>query len=354
MELLMGLASSFSIGGKQVGAGAPSYIIAEAGSNHDRDLKQAFRLIDVAFEAGADAIKFQTFSAETIVCQGDHPLTKIDFAGAKSLFELFKGIELPREWQKELSDYAKSKGIEFLSTPFDEQAVDELYDIGVNAFKIASFELTHYPLLRHVAQTGKPVLLSTGMARIEEVAEAVAVLEDAGCREVGLFHCGIGYPMNPKEVNLRAMNTMAERFNCPVGYSDHTSGIAITTAAAALGASILEKHFTLDNALPGPDHAFALEPSELAAMIDSVRLAEEGLGSEEKGPAASELEYRQRGFRSMFSKRAILKGEAIGEDMIAVLRPAAGLHPRHLGDVVKKRAARDIGQYRPLQWEDFE
>ena len=345
------LIESFEIATKKIGKGAPCYIIAEAGSNHNRDLKLAFQLIDIAVEAKADAVKFQTFTAETIASDADTDLSRIDFAGAKSLFELYKNLELPREWQKDLFSYAKEKGITFLSTPFDEKAVDELLEIGVDAFKIASFEINHFPLLSYVGQTNKPVLLSTGMATLGEIEEAIEVLSNAGCDKIGLFHCGIGYPMRLEEVNLRAMDTMSHVFRCPVGYSDHTLGIEVPVAAVARGASMIEKHFTVSRELPGPDHGFALEPEELASMVSGIRKVEKSLGSHYKGPAESELLHKKRGRRSLYAKLNILKGTLISEDAISVLRPGAGLHPRNIVNIVGRRAVRDIYQNEPLTWD---
>jgi sialic acid synthase SpsE len=341
------------IGHQAVGPGSSCYIIAEAGSNHNRDFKMATKLIDAAVEAKADAVKFQTFSAETIASKADIPLTRIDFAGAKSPYELFKKLELPRNWQKDLFDYAAQKRITFLSTPFDEKAVDELFEIGVEAFKIASFEINHFPLLSHVAQTGKPVLLSTGMATLGEIEEALEVLLANGCHSVGLFHCGISYPLNNGDVNLRAMETLAQAFQCPAGYSDHTMGIAIPIAAAARNARMIEKHFTLGRTLPGPDHAFALEPHELSEMVASVRAVEEALGSAQKGPAKSEMEFKARGRRSLFAKTNIPKGTIIQREMIAVLRPGAGLHPRYLDILIGHAAVRDIAIHEPIVWDCF-
>ncbi|UCF14548.1 MAG: N-acetylneuraminate synthase family protein [Phycisphaerales bacterium] len=334
-----------------IGEDAPCYVIAEAGSNHNRDLDMAFKLIDAAVEAKVNAVKFQTFSAETIASQADIPLTRIDFAGASSPYELFKKIELPREWQKDLFTYASEKGISFLSTPFDEEAVDQLLDIGIEAFKIASFELNHFPLLRHVAQTGRPVLLSTGMATLDEIEEALDLLEKEGCRSVALLHCGIGYPLDFADVNLRAMSTMSQFVPCPVGYSDHTFGIAVSLAAVARGARLLEKHFTMDRQLSGPDHPFALEPQELSEMVRSIRCIESALGCSVKGPAESELEFKERGRRSLFAKVSIRSGEIIRRDMIAVLRPAAGLHPRCLEMIVGRATAKDIREHEPLTWD---
>lgn len=348
---MIDLSSEFQIDGTRVGGGNPCYVIAEAGSNHDQDFDQALRLIDVAADSGADAVKFQTFSAETISSRRDNRLTKIEFAGASSLYELYKKVEMPRDWHKPLSEYARERGITFLSTPFDEKAVEDLMAVGVEAFKIASFELTHYPLLRCVAKTGKPVLLSTGMATLGEIEDALSVLVDSGCKDIGLFHCGIGYPMDPVDVNLRAMVTMNAVFDCPVGYSDHTLGVAVPTAATAMGAQLVEKHFTLSRDLPGPDHAFALEPEELRQMVDSIRVAEKAMGSSHKGPVPSELEHRERGRRSLYLNRAIRKGEIITEEMVDVLRPGAGLHPRYMGVVVGKRMVRDMEQFEPLAWD---
>ena len=345
------LAKSFPIGQRKIGAGNPCFIIAEAGSNHNRNLDLAFQLIDAAVAAKADAVKFQTFSADTIVSQAALELTRMDSGDYRTAYELFKNIELPRSWQKELHDYAKSKGICFLSTPFDEAAINELEMIGIPAFKIASFELNHFPLLRQAAQCGKPVLLSTGMATLGEIEEALEVLDANGCRQVGLFHCGVGYPMEPASVNLRAMDTMAAAFQCPVGYSDHTLGIAVPVAAAARGAKMIEKHFTLKRNLPGPDHAFALEPDELAAMVSSIRIVEAALGSPLKKPAACEHLYLDRGRRSIFAAEKIPANVVIEKSMLAILRPGAGLHPRYMDFIAGRKATRDIHPNEPIRWE---
>lgn len=345
------LSEQFKVDNKIIGKNSPCYIIAEAGSNHNRDLQLAFQLIEIAVKAKADAVKFQTFTAATMASDADMDLSRIDFAGAKSLFELYKNLELPREWQKELFSYAKEKGITFMSTPFDEKAVDELFQIGVEAFKIASFEITHFPLLSHVGQTGRPVLLSTGMATLGEIEEAIEVLSNAGCDKIALFHCGIGYPMKLEEVNLRAMDTMSHVFRCPVGYSDHTLGIEVPLAAVARGASLIEKHFTVSRELPGPDHGFALEPKDLTSMVSGIRGVEKSLGCHYKGPAESELLHRKRGRRSLYARKTIPKGTVITEDIISVLRPAAGLHPRSIVDIVGRRAVRDIYQSEPLKWD---
>ena len=350
---LFKFAENFDIGTNKIGKGAPCYIIAEAGSNHNRDLEIAFQLIDAAAEAGANAVKFQTFSADTIASKVESEITRIDFAGAKSLHELYKKAELPREWLRELFEYARDKQIVFLSTPFDEQAVEELDAIGVGAFKIASFEINHFPLLTKVAQTGKPVLLSTGAATLCDIEEALQVLTAAGCHQIALFHCGLGYPMDPAQVNLKAMETLHHAFRCPVGYSDHTTGITVPIAVAARGGRLVEKHFTLSRGLDGPDHAFALEPKELLQMVTEIRLVERALGSSIKGPSISETEHKKRGYRSLFARVDIKRGQTITKDMLAVLRPGVGLHPRYLDVIDGMRAARDIGQFEPVSWESL-
>ena len=346
-------ARAFRIDGRDVGGEAACYIIAEAGSNHDGDIDQAFRLIDVAAEAKADAVKFQVFSAETIASPAEIPINRIDVAGAKSPFELFKGLEMPREWLPDLFAYARDRGITFLATPFDEAAVDQLFDLGVSAFKVASFEINHFPMLARVAATGRPVLLSTGMAGLGDVEEAMAVLESNDCSEVALFHCGIGYPMELGDVNLRVMRTMKQAFECPVGYSDHTEGITVPTAVVAMGGELIEKHFTVDRSLPGPDHPFALEPGELRDMVTAVRATEVAMGSRVKAAVESELEFKRRGRRSLFAGKAIAAGTVIARDMIEVLRPGVGLHPRHLDAIVGRKASRHIQEHEPLSWDCF-
>lgn len=343
--------NSIPINNKRIGAGFPCYIIAEAGSNHNRDINIAMKLIDAAKNARADAVKFQIFSADTIVTKADIPLTRIDFAGEKSTHELFKKIELPREWLSDLNAYAGENGITFLCTPFDEKAVDEMEKINAAAYKIASFEINHFPLLRYVASTKKPVLLSTGMATIGEIEEALDVLYDTGCENIALFHCGIGYPMNPSEVNLMAMNTMSAVFNHPVGYSDHTMGLTVPIAAVARGACCIEKHMTLDRGLKGPDHPFAMEPDELQEMVESIRMVEAALGTRLKGPTESEKEYKERGRRSLYAGVDIEKGRKIEAEMLCVLRPNAGLHPRYIEIVSGRYAARDIKKYEPITWD---
>jgi len=335
---------------RAVGAGDPCFIIAEAGSNHDRKLEQARQLIDVAVEARADAVKFQTFTAEKIAARTKVAIARINFGGARSLFELYQKMELPREWQRELSAYCRERGIIFLSTPFDDEAVEQLDDLGVEAFKIASFELVHLPLIRHVARKGKPVILSTGMANLGDIEDALRVIYEQGNEQVILLHCAINYPPPFENVNLAAMDTIRQAFQVPVGYSDHTLGLTVPIAAVARGANVIEKHFTIDKTLPGPDHSFALNPDELKAMVQNIREAEAAIGSPLKRAAVDEVEHLKRGRRSVFARVDILAGTAITEEMVAVLRPGVGLKPKYLEMIVGRKARRDIEAHEPITW----
>jgi N-acetylneuraminate synthase len=264
---------NIQVGNKLIGPGQPVFVIAEAGVNHNGDLKLARALIDVAVEAGADAVKFQTFRAERLATP-DAPKAEYQVqttGNAESQFEMLRRLELSADAHRELQAYCHERGIIFLSTPFDEEAVDLLDESGVAAFKISSGDLTNSPLLEHVASKGKPVILSTGMSELSELIEAVSVLNTAGCENPVLLHCVSNYPADPAEVNLRAMQTMRSAFDVPVGFSDHTQGIDVALAAVALGACVIEKHFTLDRTMPGPDHRASLEPTELRELVRSIR-----------------------------------------------------------------------------------
>ena len=345
------MAQKVKIGDRVVGPGEPCFIIAEAGSNHDGKLEQAKQLIDVAADSGADAVKFQTFQAGKIAARTKDKIVNIDLAGAKTLYELYEKMELPREWQGELRDYTRGKGIIFLSTPFDEEAVDELEALGVPAFKVASFEMVHLPLLKHIARKGKPVILSTAMANLGEIEEAIEAIRGEGNDRIVLLHCGVGYPLRVEDVNLAAIDTLKESFPYPVGYSDHTLGLVVPIAAVARGADMIEKHFTIGRNLPGPDHPFALEPQELKAMVQGIREAEKAIGSPRKSVLDSELSYYHRGRRSLFARVDIPKGTVITEDMLAVLRPGIGLKPKYLDIVIGRKAQVDIKGEEPITWD---
>jgi N-acetylneuraminate synthase/N,N'-diacetyllegionaminate synthase len=343
------------VGNRRIGEKEPCFIIAEAGSNHDRDIGQAKKMIDVAVEAGADAVKFQTFTANKIAANTSHPIMQLgdEYEGVKSLYDLYKGLELPREWQRELKEYADQKGILFLSTPFDYDAVEELESLDMAVYKIASFEMVDLPFLRYIAKKQKPMILSTGMANLGEIEEALQAIYEEGNDQVALLHCGIGYPMPMEDVHLAAMDTMKQAFCVPVGYSDHTLGITVPIAAVARGAKVIEKHFTLDRNLSGPDHKFAIEPDELKTMVQGIRDVEKAIGSPIKRLAEVEKLHHQRGRRSIFAKTDIPKGTIITEDMLAILRPGVGLMPKYLDIVIGRGAQMDIRKNDPITWNSI-
>lgn len=343
------------IGDRPVGAGAPVYIIAEAGSNHDRDLDQARRLIDVAAEAGADAVKFQTFRADAIVAETPTRAAYLDgiLPDGLTMSELFAQLELPREWHETLAAHATDRGLDFLSTPFDHEAVDLLDELGVKAFKVATYELWHLPLIRDVASRGKPIICSTGMADMAAVEEAVGVVRETGNEQLILLHCVVNYPPPFAELNLRAIETMRQAFGVPVGWSDHTPGWLAPVVATALGAAVVEKHFTTDRGRPGPDHRFALEPDELRTMVQAIRDTEAALGTGIKRRAPAEDDLYTTARRSLFAARAIDAGEALTEDDIAILRPGTGLEVRDRSKLVGRTARRRIERHEPLAWEMF-
>jgi N-acetylneuraminate synthase len=338
------MAKTIQVGDKSIGAGAPVFVIAEAGVNHNGDLEMAKRLIDVAIKAGADAVKFQTFKAETLVtatapkAEYQTQTTPVD----ESQLEMLRKIELSNGDHDELSAYCRRTGILFLSTPFDEDSADLLDALSVPVFKISSGDLTNTPLLEHVAKKRKPVILSTGMADLAEVRDAVETLNAAGCDEVVLLHCVSDYPADPADVNLRAIQTLRETFNLPVGFSDHTQGLEVALAAAALGASVIEKHFTLDRNLPGPDHRASLEPDELIKFISGIRTVESSLGSGEKVPTAREIETAKVARRSIVATQTIPAGTIVERNMIAAKRPGTGLPPARLNSIVGRKTRIEI------------
>jgi N-acetylneuraminate synthase len=342
------------IGNRAVGPGHPGFIIAEAGVNHNGSVEMARHLIDVAAEAGADAVKFQTFRAEALVTASS-PKAEYQLqttSKQESQLDMLRRLELSRPAHRELQLYCHQRKISFLSTPFDESAVDFLDQLGVPAFKISSGDVTDIPLLEHVARKGKPVILSTGMSDIEEVRGAVQMIRAGGC-DLVLLQCVSNYPANPADVNLRAMQTMATEFDVPVGYSDHTTGIEVALAAVALGACVIEKHFTLDRDLPGPDHKASLEPSELAHMIEGIRKVEAALGDGRKARAASESDTARAARRSLTAAQEISAGTRLTRDMIAIQRPGTGLSPALLSSLVGRTLRIDVHAGSLLSLEMF-
>ena len=347
----------FTIAGRPVGPGHPCYVIAEAGSNHNRDLATARRLIEVAAEAGADAVKFQTYTAEGLYSRHTPDMSYLKESGLigdrESVWELIKRIEIPWEWHSELSAHAAEVGVTFLSTPFEEAAVDVLEGAGVPAYKIASYEINHLPLIERVAATGKPLLLSTGMASLGDIERALDTAGAAGARDILLMHCAINYPPRFEDLNLRAIETLSRAFRLPVGWSDHTMGHTADVVAVVLGACAIEKHFTLSRAQDGPDHPFAIEPDELAAMVAAIRDTELSLGSSIKRATESEAEMFRLGRRSLVAARDIPRGHAICHADIAVKRPGYGIPVHELERVVGRRTARYIEGDEIIQWVDL-
>lgn len=343
------------INGRLIGAGAPVYIVAEMSANHNRSYEKAEEIVRAAKAAGADAVKLQTYTADTITldCRGDPFRVKGTLWDGRTLHDLYEEAYTPWDWQPRLKALGESLGLDVFSAPFDESAVDFLEEMAVAVYKIASFELNHLPLLGKVARTGKPVVLSTGMASEAEIEEALETLRAEGCREFALLKCTSAYPAPPEEANLRTIPEMARRFNCPVGLSDHTLGIAVPAAAAALGACLIEKHFTLSRKDPGPDSAFSLEPAEFKAMAESVRAVEKALGQVDYG-GGREQSGSRKFRRSLFAAEDIRAGKTLTEKNVRCVRPADGLHPRYWEKVLGLKARRDIPKGTPLAAEMIE
>ncbi len=347
--------NTVQIGDRVVGGGAPVYVIAEAGSNHDRNLDQAKRLIDVAAAAGADAVKFQTFTADRIVAETTTRAKYLEgiLPPGKTMSDLFRELELPREWHATLFEHATAAGLDFISTPFDFEAVDLLDSLGVKAFKVASYELWHLPLIREIASRGKPIICSTGMADLADIQDAVDTVAATGNDQLILLHCVVNYPPPFADLNLRAIETMRSAFHVPVGYSDHSPGITAPIVATALGAAVIEKHFTLSRDLAGPDHRFAIEPDELTSMVRAIRDAHDALGSGIKRMAPAEADLYLTARRSLFAARDIAAGTILSDDDVAVLRPGTGIEVRDLPKVIGRTAHRAIGRHEPLAWDMF-
>jgi N,N'-diacetyllegionaminate synthase len=325
-----------TIAGRLIGKGQPCFVIAEAGVNHNGDINMAKKLIDAVKEAGATAVKFQTFKAEHVVTrEAGKAAYQIETTGnEESQFEMIKKLELSESDFRELFHYAHEKGIVFLSSPFDKDSVDLLDELGMPAFKIGSGEITNFPLLEYIARKGKPIILSTGMATLREVEEALQVIQDQGVKDIILLHCVTSYPAMAKDINLKAMETLSVAFNLPVGLSDHTVGITIPIAAVALGACVIEKHLTLDRKLPGPDHRASLEPEELRQMIEAIRDVENAMGDGIKRLTEKEEEIKKAARRSIVAKVDIPLGTTITEDMLDIKRPGTGMEPKYISKVV--------------------
>lgn len=330
------------------------FIIAEAGVNHNGDLDNARRLVDAAVQAGCDAVKFQTFRAGALVVRsaGMADYQKLNTGRQESQYEMLKRLELSDEAHFELKQHAEQQGIVFFSTAFDMQSLDFLCRLDIPVWKIPSGEITNYPYLARIAGLGKPVILSTGMATVAEIDDAVRTLLQHGLdrSRLCILHCNTEYPTPMHDVNLKAMAALGQTFGTAFGYSDHTQGIEIPVAATALGARVLEKHFTLDRNLPGPDHKASLEPDELRRMVEAVRMIEAALGDGIKQPTASESKNRGVARKSVVAARAIRAGERFSEENLIVKRPGGGISPMEWPRLIGHVAVRDFAEEEPIQW----
>jgi pseudaminic acid synthase len=344
--------SEIVVNGRRIGAGRPMYVVAEMSANHHQDFDQALRILEEAKAAGADAVKLQTYTPDTLTidCENEHfrigPGTLWE---GRFLHELYGEACMPWEWHVPLQERARELGLDLFSTPYDATAVEYLEGLDMPAVKIASFEIVDLPLIRRAARSGKPLILSTGMATLDEIGEAIAAARGAGASEIALLKCTSAYPSPPEEVHLRTIPHLAATFGLPVGLSDHTLGTAVPVASVALGCALLEKHFTLSRRRPGPDSAFSLEPEEFREMVAMIRTAEAALGRVHYG--VEEREAASRVFRrSLFVVADMRAGEEFTPTNLRSIRPGAGLPPKHLEAILGRRAATDIARGTPLSW----
>ncbi len=347
------MTSSFSIAGRTIGPGHPAYVIAEVSANHGQEYETAVRIVQQAAEAGADAVKLQTYTPDTITIDSAAPAFRAGSASlwaGTTLYDLYRDAYMPWEWQPRLKALADELGLDCFSSPFDATAVDFLLAMDVPAFKIASFELVDLPLIRRVAATGRPMIMSTGMATEEEVGEAVDAARSAGSTAIALLKASSAYPAPPESMNLRAIPAMAERWGVPIGLSDHTRGDQAAVAAVALGACIVEKHITASHDDVTPDAAFSLDGREFKAMVDAIRFTERALGQPVLAPTPEEAESR-RFRRSLFVVEDVAAGEVLTEQNVRSIRPADGMHTREYDAILGRRAARAIERGTPLSWD---
>jgi N-acetylneuraminate synthase len=347
---------NIKINNRLVGPGHPTYIVAELSANHNHDFDQAIELVRAAKKSGADAVKLQTYTPETITIDSDKEYFHI--AGGtlwdnRTLYDLYGEAYTPWEWQPKLNGVARDLGLDLFSTPFDHSAVDFLEEMGVPCYKVASFEIVDLSLIEKIARTSKPIIMSTGMASLGDIEEAVQTARLAGADQVALLKCTSAYPAKPEEMNLRTIPHLAEAFEVLTGLSDHTLGIAVPVAAIALGACIVEKHFTLSRNIPGPDSAFSLEPTEFKNMVDAIRTVEGALGRVNYGISGNES--KSRVFRrSLFVVADVKAGEIFDERNVRSIRPGHGLPPKYINDVLGRKAGRDVQRGTPFRWELLE
>ena len=344
-----------SIAGRRIGSDAAPYVLAEMSANHNGQLDTAFKIIEAAKAAGADALKLQTYRPDTITLNCDTEEFQIHGGlwDGRTLYDLYQEAHMPWHWHKPLFGHARKHGITIFSSPFDNTAVDLLEDLNAPAYKIASFEAVDLSLIKYVAGTGKPMIISTGMADADEIQEAIDAAREGGCKELAILHCVSGYPAPAADYNLSTIPDMIQRFGLVTGLSDHTLDNTTAIAGVALGAAIIEKHFTLDRNGGGPDDSFSLEPAELAALCKGARTAWEALGQVDYGRKSSEqgnVQFR----RSLYFVRSALAGEIITSDMVKSIRPGFGLAPKHLEAVLGRRLRSDVAKGVALTWDIFD
>jgi N-acetylneuraminate synthase len=341
-----------TINGRTIGQDRPTYIIAEISANHNQEFEEAVRLIHAAKEAGADAIKLQTYTPDTMTidCNNEYfQISKGTIWEGRSLYDLYGEAYTPWDWQPKLQSIAGDLGMDLFSTPYDFSAVEFLEEMDIPVFKVASFENVDIPLMRRIAKTGKPVIMSTGMATLAEIDEAVTTIREAGCKQLAILKCTSTYPAPPEEMHLRTIPHLRDAFNVPVGLSDHTVATSVPAAAVALGACIIEKHFTLSRETPGPDSSFSLEPAEFKIMVDGIRTTEKALGTIHYG--VNQREAHTKVFRrSLFVVEDMKAGEVFNPNNVRSIRPSHGLHTRYIDDVMGHKASKDIARGTPLGW----
>lgn len=343
---------AIDIGGRKVGPGHPVYIVAEMSANHNHDYQQALDIMRAAKAAGADAIKIQTYTPDTmtIAYSGEgFTIGKGTIWEGRNLYDLYKEAYTPWEWQKGLRDEARKMGVDFFSTAFDESAVDFLEGLDVPVHKVASFEIVDLPLIRKMASTGKPLIMSTGMSTEAEIREALETARKAGAKDILLLKCTSAYPAPPSEMNLRTIPELAATFGVATGLSDHTLGHTVAVAAVALGACMVEKHFTVSRSIRGPDSEFSMEPAEFAEMVKGIRMAESALGTVRYGTGNAE-ESSKVFRRSLYVVADVKAGEILDGLNVRAIRPGFGMHTRHLTEVLGRKAAKDLGKGSPLDW----
>ncbi len=344
-----------TIAGRAIGSDHPPYLIAEMSANHNGDLTNALKIIDHAKNAGADAVKIQTYRPDTITldCESEDFQIRGGLWDGWTLYKLYEWAQTPWEWHKPIFEHARKVGITLFSSPFDSSAVDLLEDLNTPAYKIASFEAVDLPLIRYTAATGKPMIISTGMAGAEEIEEAITAAMEGGCRELAILQCVSGYPAPPSDYNLRTIPDMIRRFGLVTGLSDHTLDSTTAVASVAMGASLVEKHFTLDRSRGGPDDSFSLQPDELSALAKTLRVAWEALGEIDYGLKSSEknsVKFR----RSLYFVKPLKQGDTVTPDVVRSVRPGYGIAPKYLDEIMGRSVRRDIEANTPVSLDDFD